>query len=100
MAEIGDYIEIVPNLLIRKDVSNFLSKIDSVVLDIDGVILDVSQSFRVAISRTVQYYFVEVLKYSGDACLITPEETQAFKMAGGFNNDWELTFSVVLFYLG
>ncbi len=100
MAEIEDYIEIAPNLLIRKEVFNLLSKIDSVVLDIDGVILDVSQSFRKAISETVQYFFSKVLKWPGETYLITPEETQMFKMAGGFNNDWELTYAVVLFYLG
>lgn len=100
MAEIEDYIEIAPDLLIRKEVFNLLSKIDSVVLDIDGVILDVSQSFRKAISETVQYFFSKVLKWPGETYLITPEETQMFKMAGGFNNDWELTYAVVLFYLG
>lgn len=94
------YREIEPDLLVKEASLDLLSEIDSLVLDIDGVVIDVSQSFRVAMSKTVQHYFSKVLGWPGETTLITPEETQAFKLAGGFNNDWELTYAIVLFYLG
>ncbi|RJQ33012.1 MAG: hypothetical protein C4562_01840 [Actinobacteria bacterium] len=73
--------------------------VDGLVLDIDGVVLEVSESFRQCISQTTQYYFHQILKYQGQAKLIEPQETTLFKNAGGFNNDWDLTFAVCLFYL-
>ncbi len=94
------YVETAPNLWIKRGVLGRFKKIDSLVLDIDGVILNVTRSFRVAISKTTQFYFKKILKWPGDAVLITPDETQFFKMAGGFNNDWELTYAAVIFYLG
>ncbi|MDO8886634.1 HAD-IA family hydrolase [Candidatus Oleimmundimicrobium sp.] len=94
-----DYVEVVSNLLVKKSALRWFKNIDSLVLDIDGVILDVTSSFRLAISKTTQFYFEKILKWPGKALLITPEETQLFKLVGGFNNDWELTYAVVIFYL-
>lgn len=76
-----------------------LRQIQGIVFDIDGVLLDVSKSFREAISYTTQYYFTDILGWDKGPGLITLEETQLFKMAGGFNNDWDLTDIVILFYL-
>lgn len=77
----------------------YLGGLDTLILDIDGVILDVRESFRRAISLTTQFYFENYLHWPKGPTLIEPEETQAFKLARGFNNDWELTDAVVLFYL-
>ncbi len=94
-----EYIQFESGIFLRKNSIPGLKKIDSVILDIDGVILDVTSSFRVASSRTTQFYFTNVLNWVGKAILITPQETQLFKLAGGFNNDWELTYAGVLFFL-
>lgn len=94
------YKQLSEQVYVRETSLDELAKVDSLVLDIDGVILDVTGSFRVAISRTVQFFFNRFLGFnSGSAVLVSPEETQLFKLAGGFNNDWELTFAAVLFYL-
>lgn len=93
------YTSINEKIQVASDKVNILPQVDTLVFDIDGVILDVRLSFRVAISQTVQFYFSSILKWPGQTILISPEETQLFKLAGGFNNDWELTYAVVLFYL-
>ncbi len=93
------YVSVGNKIKVAADKIYILPKIDTLVLDIDGVILDVRSSFRVAISQTVQFYFISVIKWPGKTILISPEETQLFKLAGGFNNDWELTYTVILFYL-
>lgn len=98
--EFPEYDEFKPQVWIRAVSQSLIPQIDSLVLDVDGVILDVAASFRVAISETVQYFFTNVLKFKGSTLLITPDETQLFKLAGRFNNDWELTYGVCLFYLG
>lgn len=72
--------------------------IDTVVFDVDGVLIDVSLSFRSAISAAVQYYLSEHLGWSGDESYLRVSETEHFKKAGGFNSDWALADAAVLLY--
>ncbi|MFB6170095.1 MAG: TIGR01548 family HAD-type hydrolase [Haloarculaceae archaeon] len=66
-------------------------EVDAVVLDIDGVLVDVADSYRRAIVESVEFVY-------GDT--IPKPAIQAFKDAGGFNNDWELTYAAALYVLG
>ena len=65
-------------------------RVDAVVLDVDGVLVDVANSYRRAIVETVERLHGESLS---DGAI------QAFKNAGGFNDDWELTDAACLFVL-
>lgn len=65
-------------------------QVDAVVLDIDGVVVDVADSYRRAIVESVEHEY-------GDT--IERDDIQAFKDAGGFNNDWELTYAAALYVL-
>ena len=69
--------------------------IDTVIFDIDGVLIDVTRSFRLVIAMVVADYLKTYENYYGPS-LITPEGTQIFKDRGGFNNDWELTEAAIL----
>ena len=53
-----------------------------IVFDVDGVLVDVRASYRAAIAATVR-------DLTGDD--VAPEEIQAYKNLGGYNNDWLLT---------
>jgi len=64
--------------------------VDAVVLDVDGVLVDVADSYRRAIVESVDRVY-------GDT--IPREAVQLFKDAGGFNNDWELTYAAALYVL-
>ncbi|AZH24443.1 TIGR01548 family HAD-type hydrolase [Haloplanus aerogenes] len=64
--------------------------VDAVVLDIDGVLVDVADSYRRAIVESVDRVYGQTVD---DAAI------QQFKNAGGFNNDWELTYAAALFVL-
>ena len=85
--------------ILNKKILDKISQVDTLVFDIDGVLIDVRDSFMKAICQTVQFYFKEILGFQGSQSLINPEETEYFKNAGGFNNDWDLTSAVILFYL-
>jgi len=63
---------------------------DALVLDVDGVLVDVADSYRRAIVETVERLHGEAM----DRAVV-----QQFKNAGGFNNDWELTEALALFVL-
>lgn len=65
-------------------------QVDAVVLDIDGVLVDVADSYRRAIIESVD-------RVCGKT--IDRDAIQAFKDAGGFNNDWELTDAAALYVL-
>ncbi|HID07464.1 MAG TPA: hypothetical protein EYP10_09995, partial [Armatimonadetes bacterium] len=86
-------------LFIKREVMPRLATVDSIVFDIDGVIVDVSESFRVVICEAVRIYAEQVLKWDVDVALLTPDETELFKRAGGFNSDWDLVQAAMLFYL-
>lgn len=86
-------------IILNKKILDELSRVDTLVFDVDGVLIDVRDSYREAICRTVQFYFKEILGFQGSQSLINPEEIEYFKIAGGFNNDWDLSSAVVLFYL-
>jgi HAD superfamily phosphatase len=61
-------------------------KLEAVLFDMDGVIRDVSQSYRMAIKKTVG-------RLSGTDA--TNEEISKYKSLG-INNDWELCYQILL----
>ncbi|WP_435552335.1 TIGR01548 family HAD-type hydrolase [Natrinema sp. CGMCC1.2065] len=63
---------------------------DAVVLDIDGVLVDVADSYRRAIVESVEAVYDRTIRKT---------DIQRFKDAGGFNNDWELTHAAALYIL-
>ena len=56
------------------------------IFDIDGVLVDVSKSYRVAIKQTVEHF-------TGKE--ITLEEIQALKNRGGYSNDWDASEELI-----
>jgi HAD superfamily phosphatase len=58
----------------------------TIIFDMDGVLVDVSGSFRRAVIETAA-------ALSGRT--VTAAEVQAYKDRGGFNNDWVLTHALV-----
>jgi HAD superfamily hydrolase (TIGR01548 family) len=63
---------------------------DAVVLDIDGVLVDVADSYRRAIVESVERLYDRTIDRA---------DVQYFKDAGGFNNDWDVTDAVALYVL-
>jgi len=65
---------------------------DTVVLDVDGVLVDVRESFREAVRETV----VQVQREMGVATPWRPshDDINAFKRAGGFNDDIDISIAL------
>ena len=74
-------------------------KIDAIVFDMDGVLLDITESIRVINCLAVPYYLRTVLGWPAPDNLITSADIEMFKHAGGFNDDWDLTYALVLHYI-
>lgn len=65
---------------------NSASAPDVLVFDMDGVLVEVMQSYREAIRETVRHFTGE---------LIPHDTIQDFKNAGGWNNDWLLSQRII-----
>jgi HAD superfamily phosphatase len=80
-----------PNLAIDRP-------IDSAVFDVDGVLIDTSHSYRLSVIATTEYIVGKHLglwqRADNSAHLVTLDDVRAFKLAGGFNNDWDLAYTL------
>jgi len=70
---------------------------DLLIFDMDGVLIDVSQSYRKTIQQTIHVYLEHCLGVRAN--LVSHEEISLFKSVGGFNNDWDLTAGFLLYLL-
>jgi len=57
-----------------------------ILFDMDGVLVDVSGSYRLAVKKTVEFFIHQK---------ITLSQIQEYKNRGGFNNDWDLTQEIL-----
>jgi histidinol-phosphate aminotransferase len=56
------------------------------LFDLDGVLVDVRDSYRLAIQETAEFFTKQK---------VLNDEIQKFKEQGGFNNDWDLTEAII-----
>ncbi|MBM3229176.1 histidinol-phosphate transaminase [Candidatus Parvarchaeota archaeon] len=64
---------------------------DCVLFDMDGVLVDVRNSYRVAIEKTANEWFAR----NGGRERVSQKEVSAIKSIPGFNNDWDAAFAIV-----
>ncbi len=71
--------------------------LDTALFDIDGVLIDTSGSYRLAVIAATEALTRATL--GGDVTLpdplVTLDDVERFKLAGGFNSDWDLTQALV-----
>ena len=73
------------------------------IFDMDGVLIDVSSSYRETVRRVIAIFFERFLgveSFKKDT--IGLQEVADIKTLGGLNNDWDLTLSIlnsILFYI-
>jgi HAD superfamily hydrolase (TIGR01548 family) len=70
-----------------------------IIFDMDGVLVDVSKSYREATRRTVILYMRHVLGADISDDFISLSDVDAVKKRGGLNNDWDLTDAILNAYL-
>ncbi|MCX6626620.1 MAG: HAD-IA family hydrolase [Candidatus Solibacter sp.] len=57
-----------------------------IVFDMDGVLVDVTESYRESIAQTVKHF---------TGVSLTREQIQDYKNQGGWNDDWKLTHHLI-----
>ncbi len=81
--ELKNFIRItLPTLSGAKRLLGYIKSKDTLVFDMDGVLVDVSNSYMEAIKYTYNYFTGKT---------VSDEDIQNAKAIGGLNNDWDLT---------
>jgi len=87
-------------IYLREDAEEPLRGIEKIIFDFDGVLAQTSQSYRQTIINVVDYYFLEILSLEGEyGKLATLQDIQKFKDTGLYNNDWNLSYALIAYYL-
>ncbi len=68
--------------------------LDAIIFDCDGVLVDVSRSYDHTIRDTARH----ILEGQGmrDPVAVTPQMIEGFKATGGFNDEVDLTYGIIL----
>ena len=70
-------------------------KYDCVLFDIDGVLVDIRKSYNAAIKETVEY-MLKFITGSSFRALLTDQIILKFRQSGGFNNDTDTSYAIIL----
>lgn len=82
---------------IKPQIKPLLKEVDALIFDVDGVLLNVHRSFWDAILLTTKRYLA--LNSLTSPFIPRKRHIKLLKMAGGFNNDWDLTSALILISL-
>ena len=72
-----------------------LNEIDSIIFDCDGVLIDITKSYDLAIIKTTQYVLKNFAKIH-NAIDVDYKIIDGFKSTGGFNDEVDLTYAAII----
>ena len=72
-----------------------LHEIDSIIFDCDGVLIDITKSYDLAIIKTTQYVLENFAKIT-DSINVDFKIIDGFKSTGGFNDEVDLAYAAIL----
>ncbi len=75
-------------------------KFNAVIFDIDNVLIDTRASYTDCIIKTVTIYLETILKFQPSRKpLLNRKDVETFKSLGGFNDDWDACYGLLLYFL-
>lgn len=72
-----------------------IKNLDSMIFDCDGVLIDVSNSYDLAIKKTVDFILKKMANVD-QPNIVSTEMIDGFKATGGFNDEVDVTYSLIL----
>jgi len=72
-----------------------LNEIDAIIFDCDGVLIDISKSYDLAILKTTQYVLENFAKIN-NTIDVDFKIIDGFKSTGGFNDEVDLTYAAII----
>lgn len=82
-------------IFLDNSVINMLNRIDAVIFDCDGVLIDITKSYDLTIIKTTQYFLENFAKID-DAIKLDFQIIDGFKSTGGFNDEVDLTYAAII----
>lgn len=82
-------------IYIDDSVLDDLISTDGIIFDCDGVLIDITKSYDLAIDKTVQYVLENFFQIK-DNIRIDSKIIDGFKSSGGFNDEVDLTYAAIL----
>jgi HAD superfamily hydrolase (TIGR01548 family) len=83
------------SIYFQNNIEDQIRDIDSIVFDCDGVLIDVTKSYDLAIKQTTAIILKEIVN-NDNSDPITSEIIDGFKATGGFNDEVDLTYAAIL----
>ena len=74
---------------------NQICKVDGIIFDCDGVLINVLNSYDLAIKKSVDF-IINKLTSSNETNLVTTKMIEGFKATGGFNDEVDVTYALIL----
>jgi HAD superfamily hydrolase (TIGR01548 family) len=72
-----------------------LNKIDAIIFDCDGVLIDITKSYDLAIIQTTRYVLEHIAKINSSLD-VDFKIIDGFKSTGGFNDEVDLTYAAII----
>ncbi len=74
---------------------NKIKGLDGIIFDCDGVLIDVSNSYDLAIKKTTDFIVKEFAKID-ESNVVNTQMIDGFKATGGFNDEVDVTYVMIL----
>lgn len=74
---------------------DIIRKLDAMIFDCDGVLIDVTNSYDLAIKKTVSFMIKKLVQIE-KSDLVTTKIIDGFKATGGFNDEVDVTYALIL----
>ena len=85
---------IAKGVSVKQSAIKSLKHTDAIIFDCDGVLVDVSKSYDLAIKQTTSYVLKKFLNIK--SIEISPQIISNFKATGGFNDEVDVTYASIL----
>ena len=72
-----------------------IKTLDAIIFDCDGVLIDITNSYDLAIKKTVDFILKEMANID-QPNIVTTQMIEGFKATGGFNDEVDVTYSLIL----
>ncbi len=86
-----------PDLAVKRSSKELLRKVDAVVFDCDGVLIDARESYDATIRVVVETMVEELTGVRLALGGTMPRLISTIRRTGGFNSDWDSTYALTLF---
>jgi len=80
--------------------SDRVRRADTIVFDVDGVLVDTESSYIEAVARTVQWLLTSELALVDDGPAVDRATVRLWKRTGRWNDDWDLSYALYCWFVG